>query len=135
MTLTLSSSRRDTITKHHTDVNGSLAAVDYYLDTLCLPAAKATLGFAMYAKYFTVNSSIPCDTGLGCETVLLEAADGSDTGKSGAMTFEASNYASAPTNLTESTDGACGAASFTFCPTGDCCSAYGFWYDYHPLPF
>jgi chitinase len=118
--------RRDNITTHHTSVNQSLAAVDHYLNVLSLPAAKAILGFAFYAKYFTVDTSSPCTTGLGCATVLLEAADGTDTGKSAAMTFEAANYASAPTNLTETTDGSCGASVFHYCKTGDCCSAYGY---------
>lgn len=31
-------------------------------------------------------------SGLGCETVLLENPDGSDTGKSAAMTFEKANF-------------------------------------------
>jgi chitinase len=118
--------RRDNITTHHSSVNGSLTAINHYLDNLCLPAAKANLGFAFYAKYFTVNTTYPCTNGLGCTTVLLEAEDGSDTGKSAAMTFEASNYASAPSNLTETTDGSCGASVFYYCKTGDCCSAYGY---------
>lgn len=118
--------RRDTITKHHTSVNDSLAAIDYYLNDLALPASKANLGVAFYAKYFTVNTTIPCTTGLGCTTVLLEAEDGSDTGLSAAMTFEASNYVSAPANMTESPDGSCGAAVGYFCPSGNCCSAYGY---------
>ncbi|TVY53476.1 Endochitinase B, partial [Lachnellula suecica] len=77
--------RRDNITKHHTDLAGSLAVINYYLDTLALPASKAILGFAFYAKYFTTDSTQPCETGLGCATVLLENEDGSDTGKSAAM--------------------------------------------------
>ncbi len=118
--------RRDNITKHHTDVNGSLAAVEHYLDVLSLPAEKANLGIAFYAKYFTTDPAYPCANGLGCKTVLLEAADGSDTGKSGAMTFETANYAGAPTNLTETPDGSCGASVGFYCQTGDCCSAYGY---------
>jgi chitinase len=120
--------RRDNITAHHTSINGSLATIDYYLDTLCLPAKKANLGFAFYAKYFTTDPAYPCDNGLGCTTVLLEDAEGTDTGKSSAITFEAANFAAAPTNLTESTDGSCGAAVLKTCPNGGCCSAYGFWY-------
>lgn len=118
--------RRDNITTHHTSVNGSLTAVDHYLDVLSLPAEKAMLGFAFYAKYFTVDTNYTCTTGLGCTTVLLENADGSDTGKSAAMTFEAANYASAPSNLTETPDGSCGASVGFYCHTGDCCSAYGY---------
>ncbi|KAH7408011.1 extracellular chitinase [Cadophora sp. MPI-SDFR-AT-0126] len=118
--------RRDNITKHHTDIQGSLAAVEHYLDVLSLPAAKANLGFAFYAKYFTTDSAYPCETGLGCTTVLLEDAEGADTGKSAAMTFESANYATAPANLTESPDGSCGAAVGYYCTPGNCCSAFGF---------
>ncbi|CZT12653.1 related to class V chitinase [Rhynchosporium graminicola] len=118
--------RRDNMTKHHTDVAGSLAAVEYYLDVLHLPPVKANLGFAFYAKYFSTDPAAPCETGLGCETVLLEDENGKDTGKSGALTFEIANLAPPPTNLTVSPDGSCGAAAGHFCPTGECCSAYGF---------
>jgi chitinase len=56
--------RRDNITKHHTDVNGSLAAIEHYLDVLSLPAEKANLGMAFYAKYFTTDPAYPCTNGL-----------------------------------------------------------------------
>ncbi|KAL2073872.1 hypothetical protein VTL71DRAFT_11198 [Oculimacula yallundae] len=118
--------RRDNITKHHTDIAGSLAAVEHYLTALSLPPAKAILGFAFYAKYFTTDPAYPCENGLGCATVLLEDANGADTGKSAAMTFEIANFASAPANLTVSPDGSCGAAVGHFCPSGNCCSAYGY---------
>lgn len=118
--------RRDNITAHHTSVQGSLKVIEHYLDVLALPADKATLGFAFYAKYFTTDPAYPCETGLGCTTVLLEAEDGSDTGKSAAMTFEKENYATAASNLTETPDGSCGAAVGYFCKAGDCCSAYGY---------
>ncbi|KAH9213922.1 family 18 glycosyl hydrolase [Leptodontidium sp. 2 PMI_412] len=118
--------RRDNVTKHHTDVAGSLASVSHYLDVLSLPPAKANLGFAFYAKYFTTDPAYPCETGLGCTTVLLEDAEGVDTGKSAAMTFETANYATAPSNLTESPDGSCGASVGYFCTPGNCCSAFGF---------
>ncbi|CAG8974524.1 hypothetical protein HYALB_00005794 [Hymenoscyphus albidus] len=119
--------RRDNITKHHTSVKDSKDVVDYYLDVLALPAEKTNLGIAFYAKYFTTDPAFPCETGLGCRTVLLEnPTDGSDTGKSGAMTFEKENYATAAANLTESPDGSCGAAAGHFCSAGNCCSSSGF---------
>ncbi|CZR54955.1 probable class V chitinase [Phialocephala subalpina] len=118
--------RRDNITTHHTSINGSLTTINHYLDNLCLPPAKANLGIAFYAKYFTIDPAYPCSNGLGCTTVLLENADGSDTGKSGAVTFETANYAAATGNLTESPDGSCGASVGYFCPSGACCSAYGY---------
>jgi chitinase len=119
--------RRDNITKHHSDINGSLASIDYYMEKLALPAEKINLGFAFYAKYFTTDPQFECENGLGCVTVLLENSDGSDTGKSGAMTFEASNFAEPPANLTETPDGSCGASVGFKCKAGDCCSAYGYW--------
>ncbi|KAK0099371.1 hypothetical protein ONS95_003556 [Cadophora gregata] len=118
--------RRDSITKHHSDIKGSLAAVEHYLNVLALPPPKANLGFAFYAKYFTTDPAFPCENGLGCTTVLLEDAQGADTGKSAAMTFEAANYASASANLTESPDGSCGAAAGHYCTPGNCCSPFGF---------
>ncbi|KAK2025068.1 family 18 glycosyl hydrolase [Colletotrichum zoysiae] len=117
--------RRDNVTKHHTDVKGSLEAIDTYI-ALGVEPAKINLGFALYAKWFTTAAGYNCTQGLGCPTELLEAADGSDAGKSGAVTFEASNFQATPTNLTTSTNDACGAGTFFKCPTGNCCSQYGF---------
>ncbi|KAK2752863.1 hypothetical protein FQN54_008016 [Arachnomyces sp. PD_36] len=84
--------RRDNVTKHHSSVEGSLESIETYLD-LGLPPAKANLGFAFYTKYFTTADGADCgDASLGCETAVLEAADGTDTGLSGALTFETVNY-------------------------------------------
>ncbi len=44
-----------------------------------------TLGFAFYAKWFKTAGQ--CDQPIGCPTVLLEDANGGDTGQSGAVTF------------------------------------------------
>lgn len=120
--------RRDNVTKHHTSVQGSLDTVNNYL-AIGMDAEKGNLGIAFYAKYFTTDSTSDCATHpIGCATVLLENPDGSDTGKSGAWTFEASNNSPAPTNLTTSTDGTCGFSKGTKCPDGECCSLYGNWY-------
>ncbi|CCU79984.1 unnamed protein product [Blumeria hordei] len=118
--------RRDNVTKHHTDVKASLEVVDYYINTLSLDPAKINLGFAMYAKWFTLDPSKPCENGLNCTTVMSEDANGLDTGKSGATTFEASNYAKPLGNMTASVNGACGPKTSTFCATGMCCSSAGF---------
>lgn len=118
--------RRDNVTKHHTDLKGSLESMKHYLYDLALPAAKANLGFAFYAKYFTIDSTQPCATGLGCATVLLEDAQGQDTGKSGTVTFEKANYARPATNLTLSPDGSCGATAGHMCSNPNCCSSSGF---------
>ncbi|OLN96134.1 Chitinase 1-like protein 1 [Colletotrichum chlorophyti] len=117
--------RRDNITAHHTDVKHSLEAIDTYL-ALGVDAAKVNLGFALYAKWFTTAAGYDCSKGLGCPTVLLEDAQGQDTGNSGAVTFETANFQEAPKNLTTSTDSSCGAGTFYKCPTGSCCSQYGF---------
>ncbi|WQF78531.1 Putative chitin-binding, type 1, glycoside hydrolase family 18, catalytic domain-containing protein [Colletotrichum destructivum] len=117
--------RRDNVTAHHTDVKGSLEAIDTYI-ALGVEPVKINLGFALYAKWFTTAAGHTCSEGLGCPTELLEAADGTDTGKSGAVTFEAANFMAAPTNLTTSPDASCGSGTFYKCPTGNCCSQYGF---------
>ncbi|KAI1002643.1 hypothetical protein K3495_g5558 [Podosphaera aphanis] len=118
--------RRDNVTTHHTDVKKSLETIDYYINVLKLDPKKTNLGFAMYSKWFSIDSTQTCEKGLGCATELLEDADGTDTRKSASMTFEASNYAVSSTNLTESVDNTCGPAFSTFCPESMCCSAYGF---------
>lgn len=119
--------RRDNITKHHTSIQESLNAIEKYI-SLGFDPCKLNLGLAFYAKWFTTAPGVDCTKGLGCPTALLEAADGTDTGKSGAVTFEASNFQEVPKNLTVSPDGSCGAGTFYKCDTGVCCSQYGFWY-------
>ncbi|KAH6842436.1 family 18 glycosyl hydrolase [Chaetomium sp. MPI-CAGE-AT-0009] len=117
--------RRDTATKHHTPILGSLQAIDKYI-SLGFDARKLHLGFALYAKWFTTAPGVDCSKGIGCATELLENADGTDTGKSGAMTFEAANFKGVPTNLTLSPDASCGANTFFKCSEGNCCGQYGF---------
>ncbi|KAI1330105.1 family 18 glycoside hydrolase [Xylariaceae sp. FL0255] len=77
--------RRDNFTNHHTSVNGSLNTTENYI-ALGMDPAKLNLGFAFYAKYFETAGE--CKQPLGCPTVLLEDANGQDTGKSGAITFK-----------------------------------------------
>ncbi|KAJ6779939.1 hypothetical protein PWT90_05360 [Aphanocladium album] len=86
--------RRDTSTDHHSSVSGSLATVETYLSR-GMPAAKMNLGFAFYAKWFTTKDGATCDQATGCPTAVLEDANGGDTGKSGAVTFEKENYSGA----------------------------------------
>ena len=126
--------RRDTETQHHTSVRGSLEAVDRYL-ALGLPASKANLGFAFYAKYFETAPGEDCSTRpVGCPIVRAENPDGSDAGTSGTVTFETANYeppAAPPANLTVSPEGTCGAGTSFTCvglnnSTLGCCSQYGF---------
>jgi chitinase len=118
--------RRDNVTKHHTSIQGSLDAISNYLD-IGLDPAKANLGFAFYAKYFTTDPASNCtQQQLGCGVVAMENADGSDNGKSGALTFESIYMAPPPTNLQTSADGTCGPTKGK-CASGSCCSAYGNW--------
>ncbi|RDW88193.1 hypothetical protein BP6252_00225 [Coleophoma cylindrospora] len=120
--------RRDNVTKHHSDVQGSSDAVDAYL-AMGLPASKAVLGFAFYAKWFTTDPNSDCSTNpIGCATVAMEDANGNDLGTSGALTFEPANMdpQPIPTNASTSTDGTCGAAVTLMCPETYCCSSGGY---------
>ncbi|KAI0442162.1 glycoside hydrolase family 18 protein [Xylaria telfairii] len=76
--------RRDNTTQHHTSVQGSLKTVEKYIE-LGMDAAKMNLGIAFYAKFF--QTAEECKEPVGCETVVLEDANGLDTGRSGAKTF------------------------------------------------
>ncbi|KAJ5233829.1 CAZyme family GH18 [Penicillium citrinum] len=92
--------RRDNVTFHASDVAGSLETINAYLDIGADPA-KMNLGFAYYAKWFETDPNSDCDEHpLGCATVKLENADGTDTGKSGAVTF--TEKVEAPSNALES---------------------------------
>ncbi|KAK7914040.1 glycoside hydrolase [Apiospora marii] len=90
--------RRDTVTKHHTGVAGSLETLDAYLDAGA-PAARLNLGFAFYVKYFRVphrackpkkseaSSSDPAP-GIGCPTGPMEDPDtGADLGRTGGFSY------------------------------------------------
>ena len=126
--------RRDNVTNHHTSVQGSLDVIEDYM-SMGLEPEKINLGFAYYAKWFTTDPKSDCDEHpIGCAVVKLENDDGSDNGKSGALTFESSTAAPAPKNLTQSTNGKCGFNEGSKCPDGQCCSAYGNWYVSTTIP-
>ncbi|KAF7157692.1 hypothetical protein CNMCM6106_003545 [Aspergillus hiratsukae] len=117
--------RRDNVTNHHTSVVGSLDTIKAY-EEIGLDTAKMNLGFAYYAKWFTTDPNSDCaEHPIGCAVVTLENPDGSDAGTSGALTFEKSTMAAPPDNLKTTTDGTCGYAKGTKCPSGSCCSQYG----------
>ncbi|RHZ51771.1 hypothetical protein CDV55_101725 [Aspergillus turcosus] len=117
--------RRDNVTNHHTSVAGSLDTIKAY-EEIGLDTAKMNLGFAYYAKWFTTDPNSDCaEHPIGCAVVTLENPDGSDAGTSGALTFEKSTMAAPPDNPKTSTDGTCGYAKGTKCPSGSCCSQYG----------
>ncbi|KAJ5469710.1 hypothetical protein N7539_009328 [Penicillium diatomitis] len=117
--------RRDNVTAHQTDVEGSLKTIQAYLD-IGAPPEKLNLGFAYYAKWFTTDPNSDCkEHPIGCHVVKLENDDGSDNGKSGAFTFEKGNMAAPPSNLKASSNGKCGYSEGSKCPNGSCCSQYG----------
>ncbi|KAL2831143.1 glycoside hydrolase superfamily [Aspergillus cavernicola] len=119
--------RRDNATNHHSSVVDSLDAIHAYLE-IGAPPEKLNLGFAYYAKWFTTKLDADCESYLvGCPVVVMENADGSDNGKSGAVTFESQNMAPAlaASELKISTDSTCGLGKGTKCPPGSCCSQYG----------
>lgn len=84
--------RRDNVTDHHTGIEGSKKSIDIYIER-GMTASKMNLGFAFYAKWFTTEDGAKCTEPTGCPVALLEAPDGSDTGLSGAITFEKENFA------------------------------------------
>lgn len=116
--------RRDTVTGHHTSVNGSTEAVENYL-AIGAPPDKINLGFAFYAKYFATSADCSKQP-LGCPIVPAEdATTGQDTLQSGAWTFEKAHMMSVnAASLAISQDGTCGPEKMTKCATG-CCSQYG----------
>ncbi|RAL05145.1 glycosyl hydrolase, family 18 [Aspergillus ibericus CBS 121593] len=117
--------RRNNLTMHHTSVVDSYNTIKAYAD-IGLPAEKTNLGMAYYAKWFETDPEADCKTQpLGCQTVVMENADGSDNGKSGSLTFEKSVMSDPPANLKTSYDGTCGFDKGTKCPAGQCCSQYG----------
>jgi GH18 family chitinase len=119
--------RRDNYTAPQTSVQGALRSIDKYI-SLGFPAKKLVFGVPFYAKWFTTKEGYACDQPIGCPTELLEnPTDGSDTGKSGSMTFEKANFVAPPKNLTLSPDATCGAGTNFKCGEGFCCSTSGFW--------
>ncbi|KAK7426892.1 hypothetical protein QQZ08_006638 [Neonectria magnoliae] len=117
--------RRDTATAHHVSIQGTLRAIETYI-ARGFPASKLVGGIPFYAKWFTTKKGVKCTGPTGCPTELFEAADGSDTGLSGTVTFEKNNYTPAPSNLTVSADASCGAGTSFKCGPGNCCSQFGF---------
>lgn len=81
--------RRDNVTNHQTSVVDAKATVEMYM-ALGLSASKLNLGFPFYAKFFETKGE--CTQPVGCPTVLLESANGADTQKSGAVTFETESF-------------------------------------------
>jgi GH18 family chitinase len=82
--------RRDTVTRHHTGIDGSNTAVDAYIAN-GVPAGQVNLGFAFYVKWFRTDPSASTECArspIGCRTVLMEdPTTGDDLGKAGAFSW------------------------------------------------
>lgn len=87
--------RRDNATSHHTGIAASINSIDLYIERGFTPS-KMILGIPFYAKWFTTAQGADCTEPIGCPTAELEAPDGTDTGLSGAITFEVASFASEP---------------------------------------
>ncbi|EXL65071.1 chitinase [Fusarium oxysporum f. sp. conglutinans race 2 54008] len=117
--------RRDHHTTHHVSIEGAASAIKKYI-SLGFPASKLVVGIPFYAKWFTTKNGYTCNQPIGCPTELLEDdVDGSDTGKSGSMTFEAANFAARPAKLTTTPDNTCGVGTSFKCAEGSCCGGSG----------
>jgi GH18 family chitinase len=79
--------RRDTVTRHHTGVSLSMAAIDAYISRGA-PPEKLNLGFAFYTKWF---KTVHCEDNrhpIGCPTLLLEdPVTGADMGRTGGFSW------------------------------------------------
>ncbi|PCD21896.1 hypothetical protein AU210_016061 [Fusarium oxysporum f. sp. radicis-cucumerinum] len=94
--------------------------------SLGFPASKLAIGIPFYAKWFTTKNGYTCNQPIGCPTYPLEdELDSSDTGKSGYMTFEATNFAAPSAKLTITPDSTCGVGTGFKCAEGSCCGASG----------
>ena len=80
--------RRDNVTKHHTGIELSLAAINAY-EERGVPAQKMNLGFAFYIKWYKTDPHGGCDINpVGCKTALMEdPVTGADLGQAGAFSW------------------------------------------------
>lgn len=80
--------RRDSVTKHHTGIELSLAAIEAY-EERGIPPEKMNLGFAFYVKWYKTAPHGGCDKYIvGCKTTLMEdPLTGADLGKAGAFSW------------------------------------------------
>lgn len=93
--------RRDNVTKHHTGIELSTAAVSAYL-SIGVPIEKINLGFGFFIKWFTTDPNGGCETRpVGCKTVLMQdPVTGRDLGTAGAFTW----HEGSPDHLQDSFD-------------------------------
>ncbi|KAF4963544.1 hypothetical protein FSARC_8449 [Fusarium sarcochroum] len=117
--------RRDHYTTHHASIQGAASAIDRYI-SLGFPASKLVVGIPFYAKWFITKKGHTCTQPMGCPIESLEnPKNGSDTGKSGFMTFEATSFAAPPAKLTITPDNTCGVGTVFKCTGSSCCGGSG----------
>ena len=80
--------RRDNVTRHHTGIEQSLAAIAAYEERGVLPE-KMSLGFAFYIKWYKTDPHGGCDIDpIGCKTTVMEdPVTGADLGQAGAFSW------------------------------------------------
>lgn len=81
--------RRDAVTKHHSSVEGSRAALRAYI-ARGAPPQKLNLGFGFYVKWFRADREDCAAAGspIGCRTLPLEdPGTGADLGNAGAFSW------------------------------------------------
>lgn len=81
--------RRDTVTKHHSSVQGSRDALQAYISRGAAPETL-NLGFGFYIKWFKADPEDCADaeSPVGCNTLPLEDAEtGADLGNAGAFSW------------------------------------------------
>ncbi|KAF4967376.1 hypothetical protein FSARC_5055, partial [Fusarium sarcochroum] len=117
--------RRDHRTTHHVSIQGAASTIDRYI-SLGFPVSKLVVGIPFYAKWFTTKKGHTCAQPVGCPTELLEdLEDGSDTGKSGSVTFEAASFAAPPAKLSTTPNNTCGVGTIFKCSEDSCCGGSG----------
>ncbi|PSR97198.1 glycoside hydrolase family 18 protein [Coniella lustricola] len=96
--------RRDTVTKHHSSIQGSREALQAYV-LRGAPAEKLNLGLAFYVKWFKTDAQEECGSftlsasPVGCKTQLLEdPTSGADLGRAGGFSW----HDKTPSELEES---------------------------------
>lgn len=81
--------RRTTVTKHHTSIQGSRAALQAYMSRGASPD-QLNLGLAFYVKWFRTDKE-DCEKAqspLGCKTLPLEDPEtGADLGNAGSFSW------------------------------------------------
>lgn len=92
--------RRDTVTNHHSGLDGSIAAIHSYLDSIeGAHPQDLNIGLGFYVRWYRVAADDPCDHAPHCWAELMEdPVTGADLGKAGAFSW----HDEVPTELADS---------------------------------